>query len=620
MTVKTSDLDFASIKSSLKAHLQQQSEFADYDFEASGLSRILDVLAYNTHINGLTANMAVNESFLGSSQLRSSVLSHAEALGYTPKSKTSAAVTINATVSIPSGPDTITIPAGSVFTGDVDDTTYIFTNLNPASASNISGTYTLSIPVVEGSIKTKTFAVGNELDVQTYVIPDKKIDISTLRVVVYDNFTNVDVFDTYYNINNVATIDDDSRVYMIREASNGYYEMFFGDGNILGKAPVAGNKIEISYVVSNGSLANGADTFTGPTIEFEEEFYQMIIPPTSPSAGGSEKESISSIKLNAPRGYTTQNRLVTADDYRAMILKNYSTYIRDAVTWGGNDNIPPQYGKVFISLNYRDGVSEEVKTQQETQITNQLLSNLSIMSIDAVFIRPEETFLELQTVFNLDASQTSTTVEQMKAIVNSTIQTYMLSDLSNFDSVFRRSNLLTRIDGISPAILNSRMTVKMQQRINMDQIIADVEGQLEANGVLPEDFDDYIEQDHSIYFPVMLADPDKDDHIVTSSVFKTNGQNVLIKNKLGSTQLQLLDVDNVVKIANVGYYEPANGKVYLNALRIDKVGYVGTGVKISATPANQSTIRPLRNYIITYDSGASSTQGFVDYGATKVLL
>ena len=618
MTVKTSDLDFASIKSSLKAHLQQQTEFADYDFEASGLSRILDVLAYNTHINGLTANMAVNESFLGSSQLRSSVLSHAETLGYTPKSKTSAAVTINATVSIPSGPDTITIPAGSVFTGDVDDTTYTFTNLNPASASNVSDTYTLSIPTIEGSIKTKTFAVGNELDVQTYVIPDKKIDISTLRVVVYDNFTNVDIFNTYYNINNVATIDDDSRVYMIRETSNGYYEMFFGDGNILGKAPVAGNKIEIAYIVSNGSLANGADTFTGPNIAFEDEFYQLNITTTSPSAGGSEKESISSIKLNAPRGYTTQNRLVTANDYRAMILKNYSTYIRDAITWGGNDNIPPQYGKVFISLNYRDGVSEEVKAQQQTQMTNQLISNLSIMSIDAVFVEPEETFLELQTVFNLDASQTSTSVEQMKAVVNSTIQTYMLSDLSNFDSVFRRSNLLTRIDAISPAILNSRMTVKMQQRINMDQIIADIEAQLTANGVT--EFDDYIEQDYSIDFPVMLAEPDKDDHIVTSSVFKSNGQNVLIKNKLGSTQLQLLDVDNVVKIANVGYYEPANGKVYLNALRIDKIGYVGTGVKMSATPANQSTIRPLRNYIITYDSGASSTQGFVDYGATKVLL
>ena len=618
MTVKTSDLDFASIKSSLKAHLQQQTEFADYDFEASGLSRILDVLAYNTHINGLTANMAVNESFLGSSQLRSSVLSHAETLGYTPKSKTSSAVTLSATVSIPSGPDTITIPAGSVFTGDVDDTTYTFTNLNPASASNVSDTYTLSIPVVEGSIKTKTFAVGNELDVQTYVIPDKKIDISTLRVVVYDNFTNVDIFNTYYNINNVATIDDDSRVYMIRETSNGYYEMFFGDGNILGKAPVAGNKIEIAYIVSNGSLANGADTFTGPNIAFEDEFYQLNITTTSPSAGGSEKESISSIKLNAPRGYTTQNRLVTANDYRAMILKNYSTYIRDAITWGGNDNIPPQYGKVFISLNYRDGVSEEVKAQQQTQMTNQLISNLSIMSIDAVFVEPEETFLELQTVFNLDASQTSTSVEQMKSIVNSTIQTYMLSDLSNFDSVFRRSNLLTRIDAISPAILNSRMTVKMQQRINMDQIIADIEAQLTANGVT--EFDDYIEQDYSIDFPVMLAEPDKDDHIVTSSVFKSNGQNVLIKNKLGSTQLQLLDVDNVVKIANVGYYEPANGKVYLNALRIDKIGYVGTGVKMSATPANQSTIRPLRNYIITYDSGASSTQGFVDYGATKVLL
>lgn len=625
MTIKTSDLDFLSIKSSLRNHLEQQTEFADYDFESSGLSRILDVLSYNTHINGLTANMAINESFLNSSQLRSSVLSHAELLGYTPKSRTSSTTTLNISITVPGGPDSMSIPTGSRFVSDIDDTSFVFVNLYPHSSNkDINDTYTFTVPVVQGTLKTKTFAVGNDLDSQTYVIPDKNIDTSTLNVNVYDNFTNMDIFDAYQYINDVATINDDSRVFLLRETANGYHEMFFGDGNILGKSPITGNKIEVSYLVSNGVSGNGAEIFDGPDVTFQGESYPMQIAIAPTSAGGSEKESIASIKLNAPRAYTSQNRLVTAEDYRSMVIKNYSTYIKDAITWGGNDNVPPQYGKIFISLNYRDGVSEEVQSQQETLMVNQLISNLSIMSIDPVFVKPQETFLELQTVFNIDSTKISATVEQIKTSVNSVIANYMLSELSNFNSVFRRSNLLTRIDNISPAILNSRMAVKMQQRIDVDKIFADIEDKIRKNNPnTPDeelDIKDYIEQDYDINYPVMLAAPDKDDHIITSSVFKSNGQNVVVKNELGSTRLQLLDLNEVVRISNVGYYDPAAGKVHLSSLRIDENSYVGTGLKISATPANQSTIRPLRNYLITYDTESSRTQGFVDYGATKVLL
>ena len=618
MTVRSSDLDFQSIKASLRSYLEQQTEFADYDFDASGLSRILDVLAYNTHINGLTANMAINESFLSSSQLRSSVLSHAETLGYTPKSRTASTATVSGTVTIPNGPATITIPAGTTFVGEVDDTSYSYITLEPYLADNVNDTFTVTMSIKEGSGKSKTFAVGNELDQQSYVIQDKYIDTSTLTVRIYDNFTDVDNFTVYQNINSVATVNEDSRVYMLRETSNGYYEIFFGDGNVLGQSPIPGNKIQISYLVSQGSLANGSDSFLSNGIIYDTVKYQFILTTITESAGGSEKESILSIKSNAPRAYTTQNRLVTADDYTSMILKNYSTYIRDAITWGGNDNVPPQYGKVFISLNYRDNVNEETKEIEETKIKNQLLSNLSIMSIDPVFVQPEETFLELQTTFNLDATQSSFKLPTVKSAIESVIQNYMISELSTFNSAFRRSNLLTKIDNVSSAVLNSKINVRVQQRLDMDQIIQDIEDQLTANGVTV--FDDFIEQDYVLNFPVLLSEPDKDDHIITSSVFKSNGQNVIVKNELGSTRLQLLDLNNVVKINNIGSYDPAKGLVSLNALKIDKDGYVGTGIKFSATPANQSTVRPLRNYIITFDPDVSDVTGNIDTGTTKVLL
>lgn len=605
MTIQNSELDFFQIKSELKNYLEKQSEFQDYDFETSGLSNILDVLAHNTHINGLTANMAINESFLSSAQLRSSVVSHAETLGYSPKSQTAATAIVSITLSgQPNNLGTLTLPKNKIFSTEIDEVTYPFVNTEECVATydGLTDTYvfkTLSgsenIQLKQGKVKTKTFIVGDTSDEAVYVIPDSNIDTTTMTVKIFDNFNSTS-FQVYNNINDVSTITDESKVYIVREISNGFYEMFFSDGNVLGLAPSANNVIQVEYVSSNGSVANGGSTFT--LTEQPDTSYTLTPTTVSVSAGGADRETISSIKLNAPRSYTAQNRLVTANDYTAMISSNYGSYLKDVATWGGNDNVPPKYGTTFVSLVFLDDTSDIVKTQVKSLIESQLTSNLSIMSIETEFVDPLETYLEIQTSFNVDPLKNLTTLEALQSQVNSFISTYVSTNLGTFGAIFRRSNLLSEIDNLSSAILNSKMDVKIQQRTTPSL---------------------NIEKDYVLNYPCALSTTDKDTHVVTSSVFKnpTHG-NVVIKNELGSNRLQMLDLDGVIKIQNIGSYDASKGEVKLNALNISQVS--GDSLKVSAVPANQSTISPLRNYVITLDEEISIASGSIDTGSTRVLL
>ena len=600
MTINTSDLDFNDIKSKLKTYLRNSGEFEDFDFNTSGISNILDVLAYNTHINALVANLSINESFLSTSQIRTSVVGHAESLGYTVKSRTAARATVDLEITIENPPSVFTLSRGSEFFANIDDVGYRFLALEDHTTQLADGKFTFnSVQIAEGKFKTRTF-IANQAPNVSYVIMDENIDTSTISVRVYENGTSTS-FTVYQDLNTVTTIDDDSRVYMVGETPNGNYEIFFSDGNILGKRPTQGNIIEVSYISTRHVEGNGAKSYSLNGVE------GAVITNSTTSAGGSERESLDSIKLNAPRSYTTQNRLVTADDYTSLIMAKYSNYLRDVIAWGGNDNVPPEYGKVFVSLNFQEGVDDTVTQNEKTKIKQELADNLSIMSIDLEFVDPELTYLEIQTVFNVDVLK-SNKAQTLETDVQSLINAYVQSELSTFNSTFRRSNLLTQIDNLSTAILNSRMTVRVQQRIPVTEIFTET------------GLTDKIEKDFHVNFPVFLAEPDNDDHIVTSSVFKSNGQNVIIKNKLGSTKLQLLDMDNIVKVDNIGSYEPARGTVTINALTVDENSYVDDVIKISATPANQSTITPLRNYILTLDSGLSTTRTNLDTGAIKVEL
>jgi len=584
MSISTSDLDFEKIKTKLKTYFKQSDEFADYDFEASGLSNILDVLAYNTHINGLTANMAINESFLSTAQLRSSVLQHAEALGYYPKSSTAATAYLNVTVEAPSGPSRIVMPEYTQFRADVDEVSYIFRTVNNVSAPKVEGTYTFDVEVKQGEPKARTFVVGAEDDDQVFVIPDENLDSSTVVVKVFDNFNTVN-YTPYVNIDRALTVNEESTVYMLREVANGHYELFFGDGNVLGRAPVAGNKIRVEYISTKGAAANTASQFEGSLLLVNGVEYPIIVNSAVEAAGGSSKESTASIKKNAPALHTTQKRLVTAQDYQTLIKSTFSQYISDVVAWGGEDNDPPKYGAVFASLKFKDGLSNLAQQEVKQIIKDQLTSNISIMSIDTEFVDPNIAFLELTVQFNIDASKTSTTAQSLEVKVSQLVQDYFSENLETFNTSFRRSRLLSRIDDFSQAILNSRVDVKMQQRI--------------SNTVAG------IPHDYTLTYPVVLASPDKDTHVITSSVFTSNGQSVLIKNELGSNRLQLFNTSNVPILLNVGYYNSATGTVNINALTIDQ----NSTIKVSAVPANPSTISPPRNFILSLDTAALSVTG-----------
>lgn len=599
-TIQSSDLDFTDIKNRLKTYFQQQSEFSDYDFEASGLSNILDVLAYNTHINGLIANFATNESFLNTAQLRSSVVSHAEVLGYSPKSKTASRATVNISVNVtdPSRPNSITLPAYTSFTTQIDDTSFTFqTNEDYIGIDDGSGIYefknsseSTDLEILEGTQRTKTFIVGDAAENQIYVIPDDTIDTSSIKVDVYDTVSG-STFIGYTNINLVPRIDSTSKIFQIKEVPNGYYEIHFGDGSVLGARPVAGNKIVVSYISTNSDSANGANSFT-PTgdLRVNSVDYPILISTVSKSSGGSEKESISSIKQNATIAFASQQRMVTAEDYKAQILKNYSSYITDVSAWGGNENEPPVYGRVYVSLNFIDGVTDSKKTDIKNDIINRLTNNLAVMSIDTVYSDPVKLYLELNTTFNFDPDQSNLTIRSIESSVNNAIVDYFDTNLSTFNKVFRRSSLLTEIDKLSSAILNSRTEIKAQLRFTPTL---------------------GVESSYTLSFPIRIAPADSEIYTLTSSRFTYEGQTCTLKNQLGTTTLQVVNLGGGVLVTNVGSYTPSTGKVLLEGFA--PTAFDGDQLKVSVIPANQSTIRPLRNYIIDIDESTSFATAQIDY-------
>ena len=604
--IQSTDLDFDTIKRSLKDYFKQQSEFSDYNFEASGLSNILDVLAYNTHINGLTANLAVNESFLNSAQLRSSVVSHAENLGYYPRSKTASTAVVNITAATSdTTTGTATLPANTAFTTSVDDVSYTFLTTEDNTATNDGlGNFAFKtsagstdITIKEGTIKTKTFIVGDVEDEQIYVIPDDSVDTNTITVKVFDTISS-STFSSYTDIKSAVRVDTTSRVFIVRETPNGFYELTFGEGNVLGKAPVAGNKIEVTYFQVQGSIPNSASSFTpASTVTIGSTSYTPTVTTVSNSAGGDEKESITSIKLNAPAAFSSQQRMVTAEDYKAIINKNYSAVLDDVIAWGGNDNVPPDFGSVYVSLKFKDSVTDAVRTNTKNAIKTNLSDNLAIMSINTEFSDPIDTFVEVTTSFNFDPDLTGDTAETTAVTIQNTISNFFADNLNAFGKVFRRSVVTATIDDLSVAILNTSMTLKVQQRFTPTVGTA---------------------TDYTINFPVKLANPDDTEHVITSSNFTFSGQTCSLKNKLSSNTIQIINSTGAVLNDNIGSYSAATGSITLT--QFNPTAIEGSVIKISSTPIDQSTITPLRNHILKFDTDLSQAIPTLDFQNTPTVI
>lgn len=597
-TIQSTALDFNNIKNNLKTYLERQSEFADYDFEASGLSNILDVLAYNTHINALVANMTLNESFLGTAQLRSSVSSLSTGLGYIPYSKTAAKGIVRCSVdlsSVSQRPSSITLPAFTKFTASVDDVTYTFqTIVNYTATDDGAGIYQFigansetDLEIYEGTKTTKTFLVGETANTDVYIIPDENVDTTTANVNVYQS-PGSSIFTAYGNIQDATAINEESAVYILKEVPNGYFQLSFGSNNVLGQQPVAGNSIVMDYISTNGPDANRATNFTPvSTISIDAANYSLFTTTVTRAHGGREKEEIESIRKAAPFQYANQNRMVTPEDYSSIIKRNYPTLISSLKSWGGEDNPDPKFGTVFSSIKFVDDATADQIANVKSGIV-ELVKDLAIISFNIEFTDPQITYIENDVFYQVNPNLTPVSLQSLNQNVKTTIESYYSTNTGDFDQSFRRSNLLTLIDAISPAVLSSRADIRMQQRITPT-----------INA----------ENTFTLTFPASIRTPaNSDEQIITSSFFyvkNLQGTEKLVKIKNRDNVLQIYEPQTgTVIVDNIGSINYSAGSVSIVSIKPSSIPS-GTTIKISLTPSNQSAIAPTRNNILEYDADNS---------------
>ena len=473
--LRVTELDFDTIKNNLKAFLNQQSEFTDYDFEGSGLSVLLDILAYNTHYNAYYLNMVANEAFLDTAQLRDSVVSHAKTLGYVPYSKKAPSARINFTAQSSSANNGfMTLPTGySFLSNQIDGTSYNFVVLDDIIVSKANSQYYFeNVDIYEGQLVTYNFVLDEQSNPkQVFTLPEPNIDTTTIKVSVTPSSGNTQV--TVYNlVTDVLDVISTSDVYYLQEDKNGKFQIYFGN-DIIGKKLPDGATVSVRYLVTNGLVANKANNFIGTsslTDSLSESINSFTIDNVSAAAGGSERESIDEIKFNSASQFTTQNRLVTFKDYESYLRQNYPA-IETLSVWGGEDNEPPVFGKVFISIKPKTNF---FLTETEKQrIVTEIIKPKSIVSIDAEIVEPQFLFIIVDSYVEYDKNKTTQSPDAIKNAIRNSILIYNSTSLSDFGSVLVLSKLQDSIDGVNlNAIRGSETVIKLQKRFEPDLTVA----------------------------------------------------------------------------------------------------------------------------------------------------
>jgi len=454
--IKVAELDFDGIKANLKNYLRGQDQFSDFDFEGSGISVLLDLLAYNTHYNGLYHNMAVNEMFLDSAAKRDSVVSIAKMLGYTPKSAICPTAILQLVASNVSGnPDSLTLPNGSTFSSTIDGTAYTFqTTAAHTSAKSASNTYTFSnIGITEGTMVTNTYTAASNT---RYLVANANADITTMKVSVQEDPNNA-AYIGYTLVDNIVNAGPTSRVFFTKEVEENLYEIEFGD-NAIGFKPPNGATVKIEYCVSSLTAANNAKLFsyTGGSLGSAT----LNITTTSAASGGANQESIDSIKFNAPKSFAAQNRAVTADDYKVLLPQLYDNV--DAISvWGGEENDPPVYGKAYISIKPKTGTTLTESTK--LNITNNIIKSKNLVSVIPEIIDPDTLGIVVESTVYYNQSITSKAKDTIASQANAVIQNFNTANLNKFDSVFRYSALSKEIDASDSSIVSNTTQINLKK-------------------------------------------------------------------------------------------------------------------------------------------------------------
>jgi len=452
--LKITELDFDKIKGALKSYLSGQTEFAGYDFEGSGLNILLDVLAYNTHYNAFYINMLASEMFIDSATLRSSIVSIAKQLGYTPSSRKGS--TVNLDLTITGTGSSIRLPKNTKFTTSIGSGVYTFLTtathvIDQESLS--SGTYSIgNVEVREGLFTSSTFTAEG-IENEKFLIPSVDVDLDTLVVALGG--------EVYSKATDITDITSTSKVYFVQEGRQEKYEVYFGDG-VVGKSPETGDQVELQYNLSMlGSDGNGAKTFT-----FADSVTGVTgITPTlssgyTRSIAGSERETAANIRANAPREFQMQKRVVTGDDYRARLLNDYGS-IEAVRVWDGSELDPPEYGRVYIAAKPTSGL--RMSAAEKYRIKNDLIKTRSVLGIQPVIVDPEYLTILLDCSVTYDPRQTTRTEDEVMTVVKNAIANYSSTTLNKFDEIYRNSVLTREIDNSEISIKNSATEITVMR-------------------------------------------------------------------------------------------------------------------------------------------------------------
>jgi len=586
--LNVTELDFDQIKKNLKNYLKTQSAFNSHDFEGSGLSSLLDVLAYNTHYNAMTAHFALNEAFLDSAQIRGNIVTRAKLLGYIPRSVLAprATITITVDVSTESGviPSTLTLPRGAKLTTQVDGRNYRYVVLNEQAAviSGDGNTFTFdNVIIVEGTRKKLLYRVDNDIENQKYQISDEDADTSTLRVLIQANEQSSS-YDNYTQFESLLNVNSSSRVFYLQENSNEYFEVYFGDG-VTGKKPLNNNIVTLDYVFTNGEESNGANVFS--MVDNIGGYSNVAVTTLVKSQGGTEKETNESIRFNAPLTFTSQNRAVTSDDYRAIIKKEF-TNINSISTWGGEDNYPADYGAVYISI--KPLVNEVLTQNEKTEIMNTILKGKSVVSITPVIVDPNFTYLELDVSFKYNPNLTDRSSVELTAVVRDTVSDYNFNELNKFDGVFRHSQILKAIDNADPSIQNSNVRPYMFMNITPNKLAAQKDNNFDLQFTAP-----FFNSGSSTNF------------IISSTMWKYGGEEVFFGDIPidGSTNRQVIvykvvNSVNVTVINDAGLIDVTAGTITLNNFVPDNDSV--NVIRITVVP-DSLDLAPKRDQLIAID-------------------
>ena len=603
--LNVTEFDFDDIKDNLKVFLKAQTEFKDYDFEGSGMSALLDVLAYNTHYLGFNANMLANEMFLDSASLRSSVVSHAKTLGYIPTSARAATATVDVKLNTPSLA-TATMSAGTVFTTTNDGTDYQFVTAEDVTASNIGSGITFNnINIYEGTYITTRYTVDTSDADQRFLLRDDRADTTTLTVKVQTSSSDTTT-STYTQATDITQVKTDSKVYFLQEVEAGKFEIYFGDG-VVGAALSDDNIVIMTYVVSNKADANGASTFSNSGAI--ASITDVAVATVSSASAGANPETLQSIKYNAPLDYASQGRCVTAEDYKVYAKKLFPNAQSVSVFGGESGSFDSslgvvstaEYGKVFISIKSTTGLD---LTSAEKNALIKAYAPYTVASTTPVIVDPQTTYLILNVTFKFNSSATTSTGPELESLVSTTLQNYNSSDLEQFEGLFRHSKVLGLIDNTDTAITSNTTNLIIGQFFTPTTTAAT----------------SYTLNFNNAFYNPHTEHNKASGGFIASTGFYISGDatNIHYFDDDGAGNLRLYYISAVARVyadETAGTITYTTGQIITDSIYITSVdlvdGATSTQIRVTAIPDSKDIIT-LRNQLLEIDFTNTVIKGEVD--------